>query len=282
VKTRDIKGVFYGYVDYTEDTLEPFYVGKGVPARAKFNKKRGSKHDRIAAKHGLYRDIVFATSVHALALQWEIETIAELKTYESRHSGIGCNFTIGGDGAPGYKHTPEARAKMSMDRKGRKASPETRAKISAVTKGRIPSAETRAKRSASLRKFHGTQDKVRKAPLRPRAKKGTPEALENLRAALRTPEMRAIRRKNALGRKRSPETIEKVAAAHRGRKRGLEARANIRRGRLIYLAMRKGEELNAQCFAEEEAERKREFYEERFAQEALEYGLYLDDEESAA
>lgn len=49
---------------------------------------------------------------------------------------------------PGFRHSPETRAKMSASHKRRKLSPEYRANISAL-KGKKVSLETRAKMSAA-------------------------------------------------------------------------------------------------------------------------------------
>lgn len=66
------------------------------------------------------------------------------------------NYTEGGEGTSGYKHSDETRAKMSEVLSGeknpfygKKHSDEARAKIIEANKGKIVSAETRAKISAA-------------------------------------------------------------------------------------------------------------------------------------
>jgi hypothetical protein len=83
---------------------------------------------------------------------------------------IGCrlvNHTDGGEGAPGYHHSPETCAKMSKTRrqkyasgeligpwKGKRMPKETRKKMSESRKGRICSPETRKKLSETHLKLH--------------------------------------------------------------------------------------------------------------------------------
>ena len=55
------------------------------------------------------------------------------------------NFTKGGDGAKGYKHTDEAKRRIGEASKGRKHSEESRRKISEANKGRQLSVEHRRK-----------------------------------------------------------------------------------------------------------------------------------------
>jgi hypothetical protein len=54
----------------------------------------------------------------------EIETIADLQLNVMRFpGGNGMNMTDGGEGARGYKHTPEAKQQFSKDRKGKNTGP---------------------------------------------------------------------------------------------------------------------------------------------------------------
>lgn len=82
----------------------------------------------------------------------------------------------------GFKHSPEAKAKMSASRTGQVIPPETRAKISAALAGRKKSPESIEKRTLSRKGF--TQ---------------SPEAREKIRQA-------------NLGKKQSLETIAKRVA----------------------------------------------------------------------
>jgi group I intron endonuclease len=100
-------------------------------------------------------------------------------------------------GATGYKHTEEARSKISAAHKGRVASSETRKKMSAWQIGKVVSPETRAKISAAHTGKKHSAEHIAKA------------------AAART------------GLKRSQESIAKVALWHTGKKRSAETRAKI-------------------------------------------------------
>src|ERR1022692_2828674 len=100
-----VSKIFYGYVDYTDDG-RPFYVGKGDTRRVS-EPRRNVKHWRVSKKHGQTRVIELASKDEGAVFEWEIATIARHGTYESRHSGIGCNFTEGGEGPSGHRHGPE-------------------------------------------------------------------------------------------------------------------------------------------------------------------------------
>ena len=54
----------------------------------------------------------------------------------------------------GMKHTPETRAKISASNRGKKRDLETRARMSAAQRGREISPEHRAKIAASMRAYH--------------------------------------------------------------------------------------------------------------------------------
>ena len=89
------------------------------------------------------------------AKQLEIKYIAE---YKSNQSDCGYNCTIGGDGICGYKHTKEARSKMSDKRRGekhfmygKKFSSESKQKMSDSHKGVALSEETRNRMSVARR-----------------------------------------------------------------------------------------------------------------------------------
>ena len=55
------------------------------------------------------------------------------------------NFTKGGDGIKGFRHSEESRRKISESHKGKVCSVETRRKIGEANKGKSPSQETRKK-----------------------------------------------------------------------------------------------------------------------------------------
>jgi hypothetical protein len=92
-------GIWLGYVDYTLDTQEPFYVGKGREARVK-NLTRNNKHQFISRRHGIRREVVVCSLDEKFIIAWEIETIAKLHTYrkDPLASKLACNESAGGEG----------------------------------------------------------------------------------------------------------------------------------------------------------------------------------------
>lgn len=113
----------------------------------------------------------------------------------------------------GRRHTEETKKKMSVASRGRIVSEETRAKIGAASKGRIPNAEARAKMSAS-RKGKSLPEKVRN------------KISQAHKGRTFTPEWRAKISAAAKQRTVSPETRAKIAEtmrAVRARKRASQA-----------------------------------------------------------
>lgn len=106
--------IFFVYIDRTlEIPPRAFYVGKGNASRVR-ERKRNLYWQRVAAKYGHVREVVFATKDERAALDFEIEMIAENKTF--RFDNVdrwGCNFTRGGDGISGYKYSAEFIASRS-------------------------------------------------------------------------------------------------------------------------------------------------------------------------
>lgn len=103
----------------------------------------------------------------------------------------------------GYRHTPEALAKMSAAQKGAVRSPELRAQVSAALKGRVISPE------------HA--EKTRRALI------GKPKT-DAHRAAMSVAQKGT---RASVGRVLSDETKEKIAAAHRGKRLSPEHRAKL-------------------------------------------------------
>lgn len=139
---------FYVYVHNRLKNGEPFYVGKGRGKRCGAHQKRNPHWRNIVAKDG-----GFHISFIARNIDEQSAFIVEMETIDKyRSSGVNlANMTDGGEGISGFRHTDEARAKMSAKRKARITSAETRAKMSAALIGNkrrlgIPhSAETKAK-----------------------------------------------------------------------------------------------------------------------------------------
>lgn len=131
--------MFYIYI-FQNKLNHKIYVGKTGNFVARVNKhKRESKFPqtyfhKAVAKYGLKGFNYFTIE------QWYDEKDcleAEqfwIQYLNTRNSNLGYNLTNGGDGSSGYKHTPEAIAKMKIINKtknlGRKHSPEAIAKMS--------------------------------------------------------------------------------------------------------------------------------------------------------
>ena len=131
---------FYVYAFLREDGT-PYYIGKGQGNRAWGKRQfRPADDSRIS--------ILTETLTETEAFS---EEIRHIQFYGRKDLGTGIlrNLTDGGEGASGYKHTPEALAKLSVAMSGenhhnfgkkphnfgKKNTPETRAKKSAAKSG---------------------------------------------------------------------------------------------------------------------------------------------------
>ena len=158
--------MWYVYVDYTRDRL-PFYIGKGNLKRVQLF-ERNAKHAAVRKKHGHLRMIVFETASEREAFNHEIYLIRTLKTFQGDYPDtLASNFTRGGDGPTGYRHTeatlqrlremstgvipsPETIAKRRAKNIGRKRTPDQCNRMSLVQSGKTKSPEHRAKIAQTL------------------------------------------------------------------------------------------------------------------------------------
>jgi hypothetical protein len=137
---------FHTYVDWTlEDVPRPFYVGKGNEDRVR-NPERNTKHRYVRKHYGYHREIVFVSNNERECLTKEIELIAEHHTYshDPYASDVACNFTLGGEGVAGLRHSEESRRKISLALAGKTLSPEHREKLAEANRGK-PFAEERCR-----------------------------------------------------------------------------------------------------------------------------------------
>ena len=151
--------MFFGYVDFTDDVL-PYYVGIGNQSRVA-HLRRNTKHTGVAKHYGCVRVVLWQSSDWELTKQWKVTMIKHMETFHyDNPSGIGCNFTRGGQGTQGCILSLETRSKMRLAKLGKSKSLEHRAKIaaavSAAARGKPhphkpPSHETRAKMSAAVK-----------------------------------------------------------------------------------------------------------------------------------
>ncbi len=136
--------MFYVYEDWTlEEQPRCFYVGKGTHSRV-CQTRRNKFHTNIKQKYGMSRKVVFSTSDEEEAKNTEIRLIAERKTYVL-DGGWGANFTRGGEGSSGYKHTRLAREKITAACLGRKHSQDSIEKMKKVAATRYEDPSERIK-----------------------------------------------------------------------------------------------------------------------------------------
>lgn len=146
---------FYVYAYCHPITEQPFYIGKGHEDRAMFHSKYATsnyfknkhfKHTILKIRRELNREplikLLKDNMLEADALQLEIELIAKYGRKLFEPNGILCNLTLGGDGVSGYRHTAEAKKKMS---KNKVMTPEIREKYRLASTGRVTSEATKAK-----------------------------------------------------------------------------------------------------------------------------------------
>jgi hypothetical protein len=211
---------FYTYLHRRADTKEVFYVGKGSGRRAFKFKPRTQLWQRIARKHGVIVEIIERFEDERAAFIHECQLIASFKA-----SGIAlANFTEGGEGASGRTHSPEAREKMRQASLGRMASAEARARMSAAGRGKKMTPERRAAQ-VERNKVHLMNPEARqKANEANRGKYVSPETAARISAAKKGiphgPHTQASiekMRSRKLGKKASPETKQRMAAAQAAR-----------------------------------------------------------------
>ena len=131
-----MKGI-YAYFDKKDNSV--VYVGKDSSLdkqRRRYDHKSPSKYDvqpfnRIVQNNPnryTYQVLVWNVEDQETLNALEIQYIRQLKPK--------FNFTDGGDGSCGFKHSDETRKKRSEYRKGKKHSDETRSKMSKIRKGK--------------------------------------------------------------------------------------------------------------------------------------------------
>jgi len=100
---------YYTYCHCRNDTNKIFYIGKGTGKRAWWKHARNNYWHKIVNKHGYTVQILSYWDTEDEALDHERLLISCFKDmgYEL------VNFTDGGDGISGYKHTEETKKKLS-------------------------------------------------------------------------------------------------------------------------------------------------------------------------
>ena len=122
---------YYTYIHKTPSGM-PFYVGKGRGNRAQWRWSRSQFWMNVVSKYGGFvPEIVASFDTEEEAFAHERFLIGSLKTFGVRL----VNLTDGGDGIAGYRHTSEARRKLSEIQRGRVLSDETRKRMSSSRAG---------------------------------------------------------------------------------------------------------------------------------------------------
>ena len=151
---------FYVYEHIRKDNNTCFYVGKGTGDRA-HNLDRGKFHDSVRDEYGCRVKIIKDGLTEEEAFKLERERIedyvitfgygAPIEGYDDYYHNLPylTNFTWGGEGVSGRKHSEEEKQKMSKAKKGKKNSKEHNKNISKALKGIKLSEQTRRKMSES-------------------------------------------------------------------------------------------------------------------------------------
>lgn len=191
-------------------------------------------------KHGLDN---FTCEHIASCLTWDdllaVERILieQFQTHANQHRGY--NATLGGEGALGYKFSPEmiarirltnpmtesTKLKIGLANKGRRPTPETRAKLSAIRTGKPLSAVTIEKMKAKLTGQVRSDAVKRKMSLAKLGRPLSPAHIERIRAAHGTPEARAARSAMARGKPMSDNAKTALLKANLGRAQSEATRA---------------------------------------------------------
>lgn len=146
---------YYVYLHIKETTDEPFYVGKGKGYRATRKAYRTEHWNNIVSKHGY--DVIMLEENLTEEESFELE-IYWIKRIGRRDLGLGplINYSDGGEGTSGYKHSEESKKKMSDSRrgndtwnKGLKMSEEYCRNVGKSSLGRTHSEKTKSKMSES-------------------------------------------------------------------------------------------------------------------------------------
>jgi hypothetical protein len=116
----------YVYIHFKGDTLEPFYIGKGIGRRINAYSSRSLYWKRIVKKHGYSSDFLEYFDTHEAALAYEVEMISFFRAEGFKL----CNLTSGGDGTLGYKRSPELNERVAVRNRGTKRSHKQIARLS--------------------------------------------------------------------------------------------------------------------------------------------------------
>jgi len=146
---------FYVYEHWRPDTDACFYVGKGNGRRA-WRMRGRSRHHRAIQSELIALGMAVDVRIVAQNLTEEAAFTMEQGRIAFYPLADLCNMTEGGEGVSGWKHSLECRKRIAAsktDRPGRKHTPEARAKMSLAKRNRNLTAEQRAALSLAGKKW---------------------------------------------------------------------------------------------------------------------------------
>ena len=132
---------FYVYLHIRLDNMTPFYVGKGKRDRA-YDLDRSDFHNSVRDEYDCKVVIIKDKLTESQAFRLEKRMIEyyvltlgygiPIKGYDNYDHDLPylTNFTWGGEGASGYKHSEETKLKMSESQRGKHLSDESKLKMS--------------------------------------------------------------------------------------------------------------------------------------------------------
>jgi hypothetical protein len=158
---------YYTYAHIRNDTKTVFYIGKGSGKRSHSKYERNNLWHKIVKKHGYTVEIICYWDTESEAFEHEKKLI---KSYRENGTML-ANFTEGGDGIPGYRHTEATKrqksermkylwsdekfaAKMILIRQQQWT--EEARKNASTSSAKVWSAETKQKHSKKLKAAYST------------------------------------------------------------------------------------------------------------------------------
>ena len=207
-----ISGLYYTYLHRRNDTGAVFYVGKGLGRRALQKCGRNDRWNKIVAKHGFSVEILAPWPSEAEAFAHEIFLITAF-----RDMGVDlANYSDGGEGASGHKHSDETKAKRAASLATVFSDPAVRdRRIEAVRAGK-KTPEHRALTSERMKRQRGAVAAREKQSADTKAAWATPEGralrVSSMKAAAAKPERRAQLTEISRARVQCPEQRAKSAA----------------------------------------------------------------------
>ena len=214
---------FYIYVHIRLDNNTVFYVGKGTKNRA-YDLDRGDFHNGVRDKYGCRVEIIKDNLTESQAFRLESKMIkyyvltlgygAPIEGYGDYDHNLPylTNFTWGGEGVSGRKHSEEEKQKMSKAKKGKKNSKEHNKNISKAKKGKKNSKEHNKNISKALKGIKLSEQTRRKMSESQKGRKNSEEHNKNI--------SKATKGKNnpMYGKHHSEEVKRKMSKSQKGKK----------------------------------------------------------------